>query len=212
MNTVYENRKPSIEFMKKIESIFNQTIAINQALHLMLNDHTFIFWLRDFHSLIPYIDILHNYLQKQTIDPVELSKTIIRFEENILKERQNIDDIFEENETFLNQQTKKRKLDDSTETRKIAAKEVCDIFMANVKERFDYTNHSDALLLFLFMNFPKFKNNFPTNHFNKTVEKYPFLDVDKLKTELQLFYKRTHFCDMSLSVNLLKFIIENNFI
>lgn len=63
------------------------------------------------------------------------------------------------------------------------------------------------MYLFLFINFSTYESNY---HFNKTVEAYPFLDVTKLKTELQLFYKRTDFRDMSSSVHLLKFIIENN--
>jgi hypothetical protein len=36
------------------------------------------------------------------------------------------------------------------------------------------------------------------------------LDITKLKTELELFYKRTDFRDISSSINLLIFIIENN--
>jgi hypothetical protein len=133
--------------MKEIESTFNQTIAINQAgaLHRILIDDRFIFWLRVFHSLMPHVDILYNQLQKQTMDPVELSKAIFRFEENILKERQNIDNIFEISQNHL---TKKRRHDDTIETRKITAKEVCDIFIVNVKERFDYKNHLNASHLF----------------------------------------------------------------
>lgn len=107
-------------------------------------------------------------------------------------------------------QRKKRRQDDTIETRKIAAKEVCDIFIVNVKERIDYKNHLNASHLFLFTKFPMYENNFPSDHFNKTVEVYPFLDVTKLKIELQLFYKRTDLRDMNLSVYLLKFIIENN--
>ncbi|KAL4153543.1 hypothetical protein QTP88_001376 [Uroleucon formosanum] len=125
----------------------------------MLNDDRFIFWLRVFHSLMPHVDILYNQLQKQTMDPVELSKAIFRFEENILKERQNIDNIFE---TSQNNPTKKRRQDDTM-----------------IKK-------------------------------NRCKRTYPFLDVTKLKTELQLFYKRTDFRDINSSVHLLKFIIENN--
>lgn len=43
------------------------------------------------------------------MDHVELSKAIFRFEENILKERQHFDNIFEEKETSQDQPTKKRK-------------------------------------------------------------------------------------------------------
>ncbi|XP_026819259.1 uncharacterized protein LOC113557921 [Rhopalosiphum maidis] len=203
VNTVYENLESLIECMKEIESTFNQTIAINQAgaLHRMLIDDRFIFWLRVFHSLMPHVDILYNQLQKPTMDPVELSKAIFRFEENILKERQNIDNIFE---TSQNHPTKKRKHDDTIETRKIAAKEVCDIFIVNVKERFDYKNHLNASHLFLSTKFLMYENNFPGDHFNKTIEAYPFLDVTKLKTELQLFYKRTDFPEAERSFSTLK--------
>ncbi|XP_060845267.1 zinc finger MYM-type protein 1-like [Rhopalosiphum padi] len=203
VNTVYENLESLIECMKEIESTFNQTIPINQAgaLHRMLIDDRFIFWLRVFHSLMPHVDILYNQLQKPTMDPVELSKAIFRFEENILKERQNIDNIFE---TSQNHPTKKRKHDDTIETRKIAAKEVCDIFIVNVKERFDYKNHLNASHLFLSTKFLMYENNFPGDHFNKTIEAYPFLDVTKLKTELQLFYKRTDFPEAERSFSTLK--------
>ncbi|KAL4098227.1 hypothetical protein QTP88_022871 [Uroleucon formosanum] len=209
--TVYENLESLIECMKEIGLTFNQTIAINQAgaLHRMLNDDRFIFWLRVFHSLMPHVDILYNQLQKQTMDHVELSKVIFRFEENILKERQIIDNIFE---TSQNNPTKKRRQDDTIEARKIAAKEVCDIFIVNIKERVDYKNHLNASHLFLPTKFPMYENNFPSDHFNKTIEAYPFLDITKLKTELQLSYKRTDFRDINSSVHLLKFIIENNLI
>lgn len=162
--------------MKEIESTFDQTIAIYQAgaLHRMLNDEKFMFWLKVFHSLMPHVDILYHQLQKRTMDPVELSKAILQFEENILKERQNIDNIFEGKETSP---TKKRKHDDTSGTRKIAAKEVCDIFIVSVKERFDYKNHLNASHLFLSIKFPTYENDFPNDHFNKTVEAYPFLDV-----------------------------------
>lgn len=60
----------------------------------MLNYHTFIISLKVFYSLMPYVDIFYDELQKRTKGPVELSNII---EENILKERQNVDNIFEEN-------------------------------------------------------------------------------------------------------------------
>jgi len=132
-----------------------------------------------FHSLKPHVDILCNQLQKQTMDPVEISKAIFRFEENILKERQNIDNIFE---TSQNHPTKKRRQDDTIETRKIAAKEVCDIFIINVKKRFDYKNHLNASHLFLSTKISYvYENNFPSEHFNKTIEAYLFWMLLNLK-------------------------------
>ncbi|KAF0721122.1 zinc finger MYM-type protein 1-like, partial [Aphis craccivora] len=58
-------------------------------------------------------------------------------------------------------------------------------------------------------NFEKYEKNFPLIYFEQTVEAYPFLDKYKLKTELQVIYKRNDFKNMSTAVNLLKFIIEN---
>lgn len=66
------------------------------------------------------------------MDLIELSNVICRFEGNILKERQNIDNIFEENETAQNRLTKKQRQNDTIEIRKIAAKEVYDIFIVNL--------------------------------------------------------------------------------
>ena len=39
---------------------------------------------------------------------------------------------------------------------------------------------------------------------------FPFLDKNKLKTELEIIYRRTDFTEASGAVHLLKFLIENN--
>lgn len=52
---------------------------------------------------------------------------------------------------------------------------MCDIFIDNAKERFDYKNHLNECDLFLCYNFPTYKNNFPSDHFKKNVEAYPFI-------------------------------------
>lgn len=96
------------------------------------------------------------------------------------------------------------------ETKKKIAAKGWNIFIINVKKCFDYKNYLDALHLFLCIHFPTHENNFPNENFNKTCEAYPFLNIIKLKTELKLFYKITDFHDMSSSVHLLKFIVENN--
>lgn len=86
---------------------------------------------------------------------------------------------------------------------------MCDTIIVNVNELYKYKGHLIAANLFLINNFEKYEKNFPLLYLEQTVEAYPFLDKYKLKTELQVIYKRNDFKNMSTAVNLLKFIIEN---
>lgn len=76
INRVYEIRESLIKCIKEIESTFNQTIAINQALRRMLNERKFIFCLKLFNSLTPRIGMVYNELRKRTFDPVKVAKAI----------------------------------------------------------------------------------------------------------------------------------------
>lgn len=109
--------------------------------------------------------------------PVDFSMAIIWFKKKKLKQRQPFYNIFKEKKTFQNQSIKKRRQDDTTETSQISAKEVCEIFVVNVKQFFDYKNHLNAFHLFVSIYFFTYENNFSSDYFNKTGEEYPFLDV-----------------------------------
>lgn len=61
---------------------------------------------------------------------MELSRAIFRFEENILKEKQNFDITFEEEKTSKSQPTIKRRQDNKIQTRKIAAKKEVKTFLS----------------------------------------------------------------------------------
>ncbi|XP_025420901.1 zinc finger MYM-type protein 1-like [Sipha flava] len=121
VNTVHENRELLIECMEEIENTFNQNIAINQACA---------------------IHILYNQLQKRKIDSTEVKNAISRFEENIQKERRNFDNFQNEMPGEVTQCRQKRKRDDDTLLSRICvAKEVCDILIVCVKDRFEYKAH-----------------------------------------------------------------------
>lgn len=208
INTVYENHESIIECFEEIENTFNQNIAINQAgaLRRLLNDNTFIFWLNVFHRLMPHVDILYNQLQKRTIDPIQVNNAINKFKENIQNERNNFS-----NEVPDDVLTSKRKRSNDTNvSRNAASKEICDVFISSVQDRFEYKDHLFASYLFISPNFPSYEKHFPQQYFDKTIESYPVFDNNKLETELKLIYKRTDFRDVSGAVNLLKFIIDNN--
>ncbi|KAK4882221.1 hypothetical protein RN001_005540 [Aquatica leii] len=52
--------------------------------------------------------------------------------------------------------------------------------------------------------------NFPNEYLNSAIRAFPFLDKNKLKTELEIIYRRPDFRGVSGAVYLLKFLIENN--
>lgn len=105
----------------------------------------------------------------------------------------------------------KRKRDDDTLLSRICvAKEVCDILIVCVKDRFEYKAHLNASLLFMSTEFPLYEKSFPQTYVDETIEAYPFLNKRKLQTELELIYKRTDFRSVIGAVNLLQFIIDNN--
>jgi hypothetical protein len=210
---VHENRELLIGCMEEIENTFNQNIAINQCdiRRILLNGEKFIFWLNIFHCLMPHVDILYNQLQKQKIDSIEMKNAISRFEENIQKERRNFDNFQNEIPGEVTQCRQKIKRDDDTLLSRIwVAKEVCDILIVCVKDRFEYKTHLNASLLFMSTEFPLYEKSFPQIYVDETIEAYPFLNKTNLQIELEFIHKRTDFRSVIGTVNLLQFIFDNN--
>jgi len=208
INTVYEYRELLIECMEKIEATSKQTVTINQATGIcrMLKDSKFVFWLTVFHRILPHADILYNQLQKTVTDPVQIHEAIKCFENCIQKERENLDSIRNE----ILEHTTKRRNEDPYISRNVAAKEVCDTVIIQVKERFSFTKHLNAAILFSSDKFSQFEKKFPMEQLESIVEAYPFLDKVRLQTELEIIYRRSDFRNLSGAINLLKFLIDNN--
>lgn len=206
VNTVHENREMLIECIENIESTANKTNTINQAgaLRRMLKEPIFIYWLNVFQCLMPHIDILYNQLQRNT-DSHAINNAINNFEINIKKEIDNLDNIKVE-EDFIS--VKRKKLNFYL-TGTIVANEICDLIIVIINDLFKYKKHHFASNLFLSVNFENYEKAFPENDLEETTAAYPFLDKSKLKTELQVIYKRNDFKNISGAVSLLKFIISN---
>lgn len=211
INAIYENREALIECMGKIQDDAKQSTTINQAsaIERMLYDSKFVFWLNFFHKVMPHADILYNKLQKSTTDPTRVASALKTFEECIQKERENTEAIPSLIEDVVHIQSKRRK-EDPYMAKVVAAKEVCDAILIQMKDRFSFSSHLSGSLLFLPDKFSEYELNFPTIHLNEMVRAYPFLDKTRLQTELEIIYKRPDFRKLSGAVHCLKFIIENN--
>ncbi|XP_072380630.1 zinc finger MYM-type protein 1-like [Diabrotica undecimpunctata] len=216
VNMVYENREALIECMERIQSTSRQSDTITKAgaLLRLLNDNKFVFWLKVFHRVMPHVDILYSQIQKTATDSVIVKRCLTTFEENIQKERDNIHTIRETELTDIDdsQSRKRRKKNDrnSYVSTIIQAKEVCDTILSEIKRRFLFTGHLEIAKLFSVDNFEIYSSNFPTLTLESAINNYPFLNKNKLRTELEIVYRRSDFKELSGAVHLLKFLIENN--
>lgn len=108
-------------------------------------------------------------------------------------------------------QQKKKEENRSTYINKtVAAKEVCDNIANQAKRRFSFTAHFSALCLFDAKKFQQYEKHFPYELIEEIIDVYELLEKDRLKTELQIIYRRSDFRNMSGAVSLLQFLIENN--
>lgn len=208
VNVVYENRDKLIECFCTIEEEAKSSISVNEAsgLRRALEDPTFMFWLTVFHKLMPHVDILYKQLQKREIDSVQIKKAISDFTKCLSQQRDEIDSISYDLAGYSNCD-KRRRL---TDTRTIAAKEVCDVVMNQVHDRFAFTGHIEAATLLYSDSFEKFSTIFPESTLCSTVLHYPMLHKERLKTELEVIYKRPDFRQVKGALPLLTFILENN--
>lgn len=213
VNTVFEYREELIECMEEIQSTSKQptTIIKAGALARLLRDNKFIFWLSVFHRLMPHVDILYNQLQLTYTDAVRTKANVDHFVKAIDKERANMDKVTElVNQYPENAPKRSRREEDFYLSRTVAAKETCDIITTQIKTRFSFTTSCSAVSLFESQKFEEFEQKFPEKLLEDTVNVYSFLEKNRLKTELEIIYKRTDFRNMRGAVSLLQFFIENN--
>lgn len=213
VNTVFEYREELIECMEEIQSTSKQptTIIKAGALARLLRDNKFIFWLSVFHRLMPHVDILYNQLQLPYTDAVRTKANVDHFVKAIDKERANMDKVTElVNQYPENAPKRSRREEDFYLSRTVAAKETCDIITTQIKTRFSFTTSCSAVSLFESQKFEEFEQKFPEKLLEDTVNVYSFLEKNRLKTELEIIYKRIDFRTMRGAVSLLQFFIENN--
>ncbi|KAF2881027.1 hypothetical protein ILUMI_25145 [Ignelater luminosus] len=79
--------------------------------------------------------------------------------------------------------SKRRRTEDPK--RQIAL-EVCDIIMAEIRDRFTFNNHLIVAQLFYTEKFLLYKNAFPDILLNCVKQNYPIINTSKLKSELEV--------------------------
>jgi len=214
VNTVYEHRESLIECMDKIVSISLQNSTINQATGLkrLLTDATFIFWLTIFHKIMPHVDCLYNAVQAKNIDAVQIKKSINCFNREISKIRDDMTNICEyiSNHPDVEITSKRKRVEDNINSKKLAALEVCDVISIQAQSRFAFTKHLTAAKLFHNDKYEVYKNEFPLMTLNITVECYPFFVQERLKTELEVMYSRDDFRTLCGVIPTLNYLLNNN--
>ncbi|XP_025413812.1 uncharacterized protein LOC112685954 [Sipha flava] len=210
VNKVYEHRDTLIECMKKIIDASSQSSSINQAtgLKLLLKDTSFIFWLNCFHKIMPHVDCLYNAVQARNTDPVQVQDSVRKFKIEIQKIRDNLTTLIEISN--IESSSKRKRIEDSMNNKKLAALEVCDVISIQAQRRFDFTKHLTAAQLFQNEKYVIYNNNFPSKALNITVKCYPFFIQERLKTELEVVYSRDDFRNLKGVISTINYIRSNN--
>lgn len=82
--------------------------------------------------------------------------------------------------------------------------------MGHAKERFSFTKHLISATLLQGDKFQQYNSQFPEAALNTTVEAYPLLNKNKLKTELSLIYSNEEFKNCSGALALYQLFMESN--
>lgn len=211
VQVVHEHLDSLIECFEKVEaeSIQTSTIAQARGLCLRCEQPDFRFWLEIFYKIMPHVDILYNQLQKRSVDPLKAMSDIREFEIAIKTVRESVDAIAA-SPNFEMMASRKRFREDALSSKQVAAKEVCDTIILQVRERFQFVGHLTATNLLDMTKFATYNKCFPQDHFDQCCEIFPFFEKEKLKTDLLVLYSRTDFGSKGGAVPLLQFFIENN--
>ncbi|XP_069683566.1 zinc finger MYM-type protein 1-like [Periplaneta americana] len=218
VNTVFafkEEIKECLRVILNSDEISNiNTISLASGHIKTLESKNFTFWLSFFHKVMPHVDILFGQLQKRNVEPWQARKCISAFEEKVIAIKEKVvlnvpeNTVNETNPESTVNEAKRRKTD-SSELKK-EAKEVCDIIICQIKERFKFTGHLIAATLFQPEMFPQYDTCFPDRSLNEICVVYPFIDSKKIKTELSVIYSTEEFHTMSGAIGLYDFIVLNS--
>lgn len=215
INSIYENKDMLLECLEKIieESNDGKTMAQANGLLRNLNTGDFNFFLETLHHITPQVEIFLNQVQSRCADNTYIHKCLINFETHVSEIRNHkIDSLFERANHDDSQNNKRRKIE-LPENNKVILKEYCDILIAQIKDRYQFTGHLSATALFFPDMFQSYKKTFPEDTIQHTISAYPFVNSAKLKSELTVIYNRDDMCgnrENNGILALLLFITKNN--
>lgn len=213
IHTVYENRADLIQVMDVIQNsddiTLQATISQASAHERLLRDEKFIFWLSLFQKIMPHVDVLFNQLQQKISDPTRIKSSVKLFKDQIQKIRNDIlDGESPSDNSSEHFDTRRKRNDNDQATIKREAVEVCDTIICQINDRFGFIGHLIAANLFVTGKFADYVKSFPEDYLVKTVEVYPFLNINQLRTELQVLYMREELRGASGAVPLIRLLLE----
>lgn len=162
---------------------------------------------------MPHVDCLYNNVQAVNTNSVQINSSVEKCIKEITKIRNNVTDIIDSDSNMFNLNTKKRRLESDENihiSRKSSVLEVCDIIIVKSKERLDFTKHLTAANLFKAEKYLEYSKTFPFQYFQCTIECYPFFDLERLKTELEVLYFRDDFRIVNGLLPTFKYITSND--
>jgi hypothetical protein len=216
--SVFKYKKDLITCLTRIvddESSDQSTIRKAVGLKHILNDYDFNYWLYFFNKIMPHCEILYNQLQRREIDSIKMQSCVSSFKSSIQHVRnstdydyynENSDNDDEEEEEHSRQRNKRPRYEDK---HKMVAKEVCDIIINNIDDRFLFSDHLSIALLFQPHLFSTYQHSFPETEFRMAVKTFN-LDSIAFKHELVVLYNRPDFGTASCALTLLQCFYENN--
>jgi hypothetical protein len=207
----------------------DKTISDSRMLEITMRDKGFTFWLDFFYDVLPHVDILYNQLQQRRTDATQVKKNVENFittmkvirekwakKQEQIRENDNWGEDSDSSNDSLEPPAKRTRKAVTENTVAISnnkikdAIEVCDVIISHSTERFKFCDHLHAAELFEAENFPQYDTQFPTVAFNATIEAFPFLHKDTLKTELEILYRREEMRFVTGAIPLLKLLIVEN--
>lgn len=189
-----------------------KTIRKAVGLNGSLRDDDFLFWLQFFNKVMPHCDIFFSQLQQRAIDSIKTRKYVSEFQSSIQRVRSLLDlDHHWEEEDQERESGPSAKRARFTDTRRASAKEVCDIIMTQINDRFLFSDHLSVAMLFEPSLFSKHRIVFPESEFKIAVDLFK-LNSQELRHELNVLYNRTDIANASGALTLLNCIYENNLV
>lgn len=206
IETVYTYKDDLINCLDEITDAEFDPVSINQAgaLKNYLENETFLYWLKFFHSIMPHVDILFRQLQKSDIDAILIGKYIADFNSILQKIR---DSIIDTNDNIDASSSKRKRPEDS---KKRISLEICDIILSEIRCRFSFTEHLIVSRLFDTNKFACYKKDFPEDILKSVKNHYGIINVFKLKSELEVLYSREDFYNSAGAVAILQLLLEMN--
>ncbi|XP_063745024.1 zinc finger MYM-type protein 1-like [Eleginops maclovinus] len=193
VSTVYENLGDLIECFETIrsDSTFDSTTVREASGFLrMLQDEDFVFFLQQFHQIMPHVDMMYQQLQKRDIDMVFIKRALQNFTSSIQAIRDQSSSQQQQQEAPGT--TRSRRALGEQEKQRLS-KEICDTILGHAKARFSFTSHLVSAVLLEAELFDRHRTTFPEEALNTTVRAYPMLHKERLRTELSLIYESPDF-------------------